>query len=82
MNVTVKIPDDLCRKARHCAVDENKSLSAWLADLVKEKLESTSRPAQKSWSDAFSDYPESFYEQDLPLENRSEGTVRETDFLQ
>jgi len=34
MNVTLKLPDELCREARHRAVDESKSLSAWVTDLV------------------------------------------------
>ena len=38
MNVTLKLPDDLCREARHRAVDESKSLSAWIADLVAAKV--------------------------------------------
>lgn len=38
MNVTLKLPDDLCREARHRAVDESKSLSVWIADLVAAKL--------------------------------------------
>ena len=38
MNVTLKLPDDLCREARHRAVDESKSLSAWIADLVVAQL--------------------------------------------
>jgi hypothetical protein len=28
VNVTLNLPDDLCREARHRAVDEDKSLSA------------------------------------------------------
>lgn len=38
MNVTLKLPDELVREARHCAVDESKSLSAWIADLVASRL--------------------------------------------
>jgi hypothetical protein len=38
MNVTLKLPDDLCRAARHRAVDESKSLSVWMADLVAREL--------------------------------------------
>jgi hypothetical protein len=44
MNVTLKLPDDLCREARHRAVDESKSLSTWIADLVAAKL----RPASNA----------------------------------
>ena len=40
MNVTLKLSDDLCRKARHRAVDESKSLSVWMADLVMRELKS------------------------------------------
>ena len=39
MNVTLKLPDELCRKARHSAVDESKSLSAWVAGLIERALE-------------------------------------------
>jgi len=38
MNVTVKLPDDLCREARHRAVNEDKSLSGWLADLIRREV--------------------------------------------
>jgi len=38
MNVTLKLPDDLCREARHRAIEEDKSLSAWVADLVSREL--------------------------------------------
>ena len=43
MNVTLKLPDDLCREARHRAVDESKSLSAWIASLVAREVK---RPAK------------------------------------
>ena len=38
---TLKLPDDLCREAWHRAVDESKSLSAWIADLVAAKVRSS-----------------------------------------
>ena len=84
MNVTVKLPDELCRQAQHRAVDENKSLSAWLADLVRRSLEQAQNDKKqiKSWCDAFSsDYPESFYEKNLPLEDRKAETIRNLNFL-
>ena len=83
MNVTVKLPDELCKQARHRAVDENKSLSAWLADLIRHSLEHTpdDKLKTKNWCDAFSsDYPDSFYEKELPLEDRKAGSVRVFDF--
>jgi hypothetical protein len=39
MNVTIKLDDRLCREARHRAVDRGISLSAWLAQLVRQELE-------------------------------------------
>lgn len=83
MNVTVKLPDELCKQARHRAVDENKSLSAWLADLIRQSLEQTQNNEErpKNWCDAFSDdHPDSFYEKELPMEDRAAGNVRVFDF--
>jgi len=79
MNVTVKLPDDLCRQARHRAVDESKSLSAWLAGLVEKELSApaTDSRALRTFVDAFaSEHPDWFYEKDLPLEDRKSGKVR------
>ncbi|NBB78953.1 MAG: hypothetical protein GVY36_05835 [Verrucomicrobia bacterium] len=39
MNVTLKIDDELCRQARHRAVDANMSLSAWVAELLKNAVQ-------------------------------------------
>jgi len=38
MNVTIKINDDLAKRARHEAVDDGLSLSGWVAQLISEKL--------------------------------------------
>ena len=79
MNVTVKLPDELCRRARHQAVDESKSLSAWLAQLVERELSAppASKQIPKTWMDAFqSKQPDWFYEKDLPLESRKAGSHR------
>ena len=38
MNVTIKINDDLVKRARHEAVDDGLSLSGWVAQLINEKL--------------------------------------------
>ena len=46
MNVTVSLEDELCRLARHRAVDEGKSLSSWLAGVIRRELGKT--PAAKS----------------------------------
>ena len=46
MNVTLKLPDDLCRQARHYAVDEDKSLSAWVADLLSREVSMRQNPRE------------------------------------
>lgn len=38
MNVTIKIDDALCRKARHRAVERGLSLSGWIAGLLRREL--------------------------------------------
>jgi hypothetical protein len=46
MNVTVSLEEELCRLARHRAVDEGKSLSSWLAGVIRREVGKT--PAAKS----------------------------------
>jgi len=38
MNVTLKLDDELCRDARHKAVDVGMSLSGWITELLKREL--------------------------------------------
>ena len=84
MNVTLKLPDELCKAARHRAVDESKSLSAWMADLVRRELEGgRARPGKpRTWMEAMSvdGAPDWFYEKEFPLEDRKAMKVREFDF--
>ena len=47
MNVTIKIDDELCRQARHKAVDANLSLSGWVAQVHREAGPSRSRSIEK-----------------------------------
>ncbi len=44
-NVTVTLPEDLLREARHMAVDQGVSLSKFLASLVEERVRSSERYA-------------------------------------
>lgn len=39
MNVTIKMNDDVCRAARHRAVDRGLSLSGWISELVRGVVE-------------------------------------------
>ena len=41
-NVTLRLDELLLKQCRKLAVDEDKSLSAWLTDLIKEKLRTDS----------------------------------------
>ena len=75
MNVTLKLPDDLCREARHRAVDESKSLSTWIADLVSAKLRPVSNTqtllqalGDESLADGEIDLPERRTSSHRPLE--------------
>jgi hypothetical protein len=43
VNVTLSLPDDLVREARHEAVDRGLSLSRYLAELLEHHLESRRR---------------------------------------
>jgi hypothetical protein len=42
-NVTVSIPDDLLREARHLAVDEGLSLSRFVARSLEQRVDSLRR---------------------------------------
>jgi len=42
MNITLKINDDLCREARHRAVDAHLSLSGWVADIIRKEIDRSS----------------------------------------
>lgn len=84
MNVTLKLPDELIREARHIAVDENTSLSAMVAELltlmVAEKTKPVERPqtlAEAMMVPGMSDW---FYEREFPLEDRKKLKAREFTF--
>lgn len=73
MNVTLKLPDDLVKKARHLAIDENTSLSGLVAQLLSSRLSArrTDADSRRSWIDAFSgEVDDGHLERDLPIEDR------------
>ncbi|MGK0185725.1 MAG: hypothetical protein ACI9R3_001504 [Verrucomicrobiales bacterium] len=76
MNVTLKLPDDLCNEVRHRAVGQSKSLSQWVADLLQREI-SRSHPERKSLLERLGDsatadrdfeLPDRQLEKDRPVE--------------
>jgi hypothetical protein len=84
MNVTLKLPDDLVREARHLAIDEGTSLSAVVADLLSRKLNERRTPPRKAPGLAESlllpEEPAWFAESGFPLEERGSVPFRGTPF--
>lgn len=82
MNVTLKLPDETVREARHLAIDEKTSLSALVCELLEERIKQRSTRQPKDWVEALMlpDAPDWFYEKDFPLPDRSEAKHREFSF--
>lgn len=78
MNVTLKLPDDLCVLARHRAVDESRSLSGWVADLVAKTLREDTGKPPVTLLKALGD--ESLADIDLELPERQSQVHRPIDF--
>ena len=78
MNVTLKLPDDLCREARHRAVDESKSLSSWMADLVARELKAGPPRKGKSLLEMLGDSATA--DGDFELPDRKADTPRKIEF--
>ena len=72
MNVTLKLPDELCKAARHRAIDESKSLSAWVAVQLERILAEPAPDRKKRLIDLIgqNDIPEEHQGKELPLEDR------------
>lgn len=84
MNVTLKLPDELVREARHEAIDENTSLSGLVEQLLKERIQKKRSGPQKAPNLAESlllpDEPEWFAQSGFPLLNRDVVPLRGTPF--
>lgn len=84
MNVTLKLPNDLVREARHRAVNQSQSLSAWLASLVRRELAAppaeTEKPKTLAEAMRVPGMPDSFYEKEFPLPDRKQTKHRKFTF--
>jgi hypothetical protein len=78
MNVTIKISDDLVRMAKHRAVDENLSLSAWIAQLLTRELGLGESKKSDGLLELLGD--ESLVDVHLELPKRDEAQVRPIEF--
>jgi N-acetylglutamate synthase-like GNAT family acetyltransferase len=84
MNVTLKLPDEMVREARHLAINENSSLSAIVSELLDARLKARRHAPQKAPNLAESlllpDEPEWFAQTGFPLLNRDVVPLRGTPF--
>ena len=78
MNITLKLPDDLCRAARHRAVDESKSLTLWMTELVTRELKSKAPNRDKSLLEMLGDPATA--DRDFELPDRKGDIPRKVEF--
>jgi hypothetical protein len=78
MNVTLKLPDELCKAARHRAIDESKSLSSWVAAIVQRELEPQPKRTTKTLAELLGDPTTAGKDFEIP--DRKLDTEREIDF--
>jgi len=77
MNVTIKISDQICRDARHRAVDAGRSLSGWIADVIRRELSHSAPRKSKMLLEALGNEELSNIDLNFPRDNSS---IREADF--
>jgi len=67
MNVTLKLSDELCKAARHRAVDEDKSLSKWVAEILEREISKpVEKPKPKTWMELIGDPATAHLDFELP----------------
>lgn len=76
MNVTIKISDQICRAARHRAIDAGSSLSGWVADLIRKELACSTSKGHGTLLEVLGSDKLSDADIDFP---RDASLVRETD---
>jgi hypothetical protein len=76
LNVTIKISDEVCRDARHRAVDAGRSLSGWIEDLLRKELSRSTAQKPRTLLEALGNDALSNVEIDFP---RDQSAAREVD---
>jgi hypothetical protein len=77
MNVTIKISDQICRDARHRAVDAGRSLSGWIEDVIRKELSHSASKRPQTLLEALGNEKLSDVEVNFP---RDKSSIREADF--
>lgn len=77
MNVTIRIEDELCKAARHRAVDRGLSLSGWIAEILKGELSKGKAGGNVSLLDAIGNNDLAGEDLEFP---RDQSEIREVDF--
>jgi hypothetical protein len=77
MNVTIKISDQICREARHRAVDAGRSLSGWIADVIRKELSRAPSKERRLLLEALGNDELADIDLSFP---RNESSIRDTDF--
>ena len=77
MNVTIKIDDDVCREARHHAVDAGLSLSGWVTNLIRKEVAPPPVKKAKTLLEAIGNEKLAGLDLDFP---RDKSSGREVDF--
>ena len=77
MNVTLKISEEVCRQAKHRAVDEGLSLSGWVTVLIARELGKPEKVPRKTALELFGCDELADFDLDFP---RDQSPPREVDF--
>jgi len=77
MNVTIKISDQVCKDARHRAVDEGRSLSGWIEEVIRKELSRSASGKPQTLLEALGSEELSGLDLEFP---RDKSPAREVDF--
>jgi hypothetical protein len=78
MNVTLKLPEELCQEAKHRAVSRSQSLSQWIAELLRQEIARV-HPERRTLLQRLGDPATADLDFELP--DRKQDQERPLDFL-